>query len=275
MARLALTRLAAIAALAGALVLSLPVADSAAFAAPSCCSLRLDSLPGSLVAGGGPASFSGAMVNETADRTLTRTVLVLTVKLSGLTPDRLRIERESPDSQWVTLPIEAAGVGLVKASDIAYVAADIAPGAVAGGRYRMVFAVGAPTGSASVTMEAYPADNRTAAGLLGRSGAYAIAVRPPAPPGPSATVAPQHPVPESRTGGLSEAADATGPGGGGPASGIPSSPAAAVDEQVTPASSASEPRRLNRFMSIGLGGLAAIVFVAGAGWWFARRRARW
>jgi hypothetical protein len=276
-ARLTITRFVMSLAMS-ALVVVAPVADPAAFAAPTCCSLRLDSLPAFLVAGGSPAIFSGAIVNEASDHPLVHTVLVLTVKLNGLTPERLRIERETVDAQWLTLPIDAAGAGLVKAFDTTYENVDIAPGGVAGGRYRMVFAVTAPTGSASVTMEAYPSDNRTAGGLLGRSSTYPLAVRPPAPPAPSGTVAPPDAVSESRTGGLGDAADPSAPDGGPLSSGLTTSSTAEapVGEQVAAATSQPPaPRLVNRWTSIWLGGLAILVLLVGVGWWIARRRARW
>jgi serine/threonine-protein kinase len=151
-----------------------------------CCDVRVGDLRGALTAGGGPASVTATLAARRQGCTSVRPRLV--VRLAGLEPDEIRIQRVAAGGSR-TLPVSRAGGGAVQAPDVVSGALRLCGDGRANLAYRVTLLDGAPAGRATVTAEADTASGR----VLGRDATATVVLDPasappdgPAEPGPPA-----------------------------------------------------------------------------------------
>jgi hypothetical protein len=141
-----------------------------------CCDVRVGELRGTLTAGGGPASFTATLAAHRRGCTSIRPRLV--VRLAGLQPDEIRIQRVGAGGSRA-LPVSRAGAGVVQAPDEGSGALRLCGTDRANLAYRVTLLDGAPAGRATVTAEAGTASGR----VLGRDATVTVVLNPaPAPP---------------------------------------------------------------------------------------------
>jgi hypothetical protein len=116
-----------------------------------CCDVRLRDAGGTVLAGGRTASVTAAVAAD--GNGCTDVHPRITVRLAGLDPDEIRIERVVRGTP-VSLPVRPARAGVVHAADPPRDGVRLCGGDRASLVYRLTFLPGAPAGRAIVSAEA-------------------------------------------------------------------------------------------------------------------------
>lgn len=151
-----------------------------------CCDVRVGDFRGALTAGGRPASVTATLAARRQGCTSVQPRLV--VRLAGLEPDEIRIQRVGAGGTR-TLPVDRAGDGAVQAPDAVPGGLRLCGDDRANLAYRVTLLDGAPAGRATVTAEADTASGR----VLGRDATVTVVLKPAPPDGPAEPGAPAAP----------------------------------------------------------------------------------
>lgn len=159
-----------------------------------CCDVRLRDAAGSFTAGGGPATVTATVA--ATRRGCTNVRPRLTVRLAGLDPDEIRVERVIRGAPR-SLPVRPAGAGAVQALDPVPGGLRLCGDGRANLAYRLTFLAGSPTGRATLSAEAGTPSGR----VLGRAATATVVldktVVPPRAKRPRRAAPPAAPVPSS------------------------------------------------------------------------------
>lgn len=140
---------------AGALLAMLALTTTPAYAEDA-IKVELNGVGGSINAGNRSFdSIAGSYENET-DNTITNIRATFTIRLEGLTPDGVRIQRL--EALGASLPSEAAGDGTVRITDPH--SFDMGRNDRRQTRYLLQFTPAAPSGEATITLELFSGGNR-------------------------------------------------------------------------------------------------------------------